>query len=99
MVQLAALRCGRAIVEAVSSLGIDVRVGVHSGECEIRGSDLGGLAVHIGARTAALAAAGEVLVSQMVKELAMGSGIEFDDRGEHELKGVPGTWHLFAVRR
>jgi class 3 adenylate cyclase/pimeloyl-ACP methyl ester carboxylesterase len=93
-----ALRCGRAIVEAVSSLGIDVRVGVHSGECEVRGNDLGGLAVHIGARTAALAAPGEVLVSQMVKELAMGSAIEFDDRGEHELKGVPGSWHLYAVR-
>ena len=84
-----ALRCGQAIVEAVSALGIDVRVGVHSGECEVRGSDLGGLAVHIGARTAALAAPGEVLVSQMVKELAMGSGIEFDDRGEHEFEGRP----------
>jgi class 3 adenylate cyclase len=92
-----ALRCGQAIVEALSALGIDVRVGVHSGECEVRGGDLGGLAVHIGARTAALAAPGEVLVSQMVKELVMGSGIEFEDRGEHELKGIPGSWQLFAV--
>jgi class 3 adenylate cyclase len=92
-----ALRCGRAIVEALSTLGIEVRVGVHSGECEVRGNDLGGLAVHVGARTAALAAPGEVLVSQMVKELAMGSGIEFEDRGEHDLKGVPGPWRLFAA--
>jgi class 3 adenylate cyclase len=92
-----ALRCGRAIVEAVTPLGIDVRVGVHSGECEVRGGDLGGLAVHIGARTAALAEPGEVLVSPMVKELVMGSGIEFEDRGDYELKGVPGTWRLYAV--
>jgi class 3 adenylate cyclase len=92
-----ALRCGQAIVGAVSALGIDVRVGIHTGECEVRGSDLGGLAVHVGARIAALAAPGDVLPSPMVKELVMGSGVEFEDRGDHELKGVPGIWRLCAV--
>jgi len=93
-----AVRCGQAITKIASRLGFDVRVGIHSGECEVRGEDLGGLAVHIGARVGALAAPGEVLVSQMVKDLVAGSGIEFDERGEHELKGVPGSWKLFAVR-
>jgi class 3 adenylate cyclase len=93
-----AIRCGREIVEAAASLGVDVRVGVHCGECEVRGADLGGLSVHVGARIGALAEAGEVLVSQMVKDLVSGSGIEFQHRGEHELKGVPGSWELFAVK-
>ena len=77
--------------------GCRLRVGLHTGECEVRGDDLGGLAVHIAARVAALAGPGEVLVSGTVKDLVVGSGIEFLERGEHELKGVPGTWKLFAV--
>ncbi|MGO8870892.1 MAG: adenylate/guanylate cyclase domain-containing protein [Acidimicrobiales bacterium] len=92
-----AIRCGEAIIEATGKLGIELRVGLHTGECEIRGEDLGGLAVHIAARVGALANPGEVLVSGMVKDLVVGSGIEFGERGEHELKGVPGSWKLFAV--
>lgn len=92
-----AIRCAQAIVEAISRLGIDVRTGLHTGECEVRGKDLGGLAVHIAARVGARAAPREVLVSGTVKDLVVGSGIEFTDRGEHELKGVPGPWRLFAV--
>jgi class 3 adenylate cyclase len=94
-----AIHCAAAIRDTVRALGIDVRVGVHAGELEIRGDDVAGLAVHIGARVAHLAGAGEVLVSSTVKDLVAGSGIEFEDRGEHELKGVPGTWRLFAVER
>ena len=93
-----AIRCARAIGEATESLGVKVRTGLHTGECEVRGDDLGGLAVHIAARIGALAGAQEVLVSGTVKDLVVGSGIEFDDRGEHELKGVPGSWKLFAAR-
>jgi class 3 adenylate cyclase len=78
-------------------LGIEVRAGLHTGECEIRGDDIGGIAVHIGARVSALAGANEVLVSSTLRDLVIGSGLEFDDRGAHELKGVPGDWHLFAV--
>jgi class 3 adenylate cyclase/pimeloyl-ACP methyl ester carboxylesterase len=92
-----AIRCAQAIVQAVGDLGVDVRVGLHSGECEVRGDDLGGLAVHIAQRVAALAGASEVLVSGTVKDLVVGSGIGFTDRGERELRGVPGTWRLFAV--
>jgi class 3 adenylate cyclase len=92
-----AIRCACAIRDAVCSLGVDVRAGLHTGEIELRGVDVAGMAVHIGARVSALAAAGEVLVSSTVKDLVAGSGIEFDDRGEHELKGVPGTWRLFAA--
>lgn len=92
-----AIHCATAIRDAVKALGIQVRVGVHTGEIEIRGGNVAGLAVHIGARVAHLAAAGEVLVSSTVKDLVAGSDIEFTDRGEHELKGVPGTWRLFAV--
>jgi class 3 adenylate cyclase len=78
-------------------LGIDVRAGLHCGEIELRGDDVAGMAVHIGARVAALAGPGGVLVSSTVKDLVAGSGIDFADRGEHELKGVPGTWRLHAV--
>jgi class 3 adenylate cyclase len=78
-------------------LGIGLRVGLHTGECEVRGDDLGGLAVHIAARVAATADPGEILVSQMVKDLVVGSGINFTERGEHELKGIPGSWRLFTV--
>jgi len=92
-----AIRCGKEISEAVRGFGLEVRAGLHTGECEVRGDDLGGLAVHIAARVAALAAPGEVLVSGTVKDLVAGSGIEFDERGEHELRGVPGSWKLFAV--
>jgi class 3 adenylate cyclase len=93
-----AIRCARAIVEANQAHGIQLRVGMHTGECEVRGDDLGGLAVNIAARVGALAPPGEVVVSGTVKDLVVGSDIEFDDRGEHELKGVPGSWKLFAVR-
>ncbi len=93
------IRCAEAIVDATKTVGVDVRVGLHTGECEVRGDDLGGLAVHIAARVGALATSGEVLVSSTVKDLVAGSGIEFGDRGEHDLKGVPGVWRLFAPAR
>jgi class 3 adenylate cyclase len=92
-----AIRCAQAIVTGTRNLGIELRVGLHTGECEVRGDHLGGLAVHIAARVGALAAPREVLVSGTVKDLVVGSGIEFTNRGEHELKGVPGAWQLFAV--
>ena len=93
-----AIECGSGIVDRVRALGIEVRAGLHSGECERRNGDVGGVAVHIGARVAARAAGGEVLVSGTVRDLVVGSGIEFDDRGSTELKGVPGEWRLYAVR-
>jgi class 3 adenylate cyclase len=93
-----AIRCARAVTSSASQLGLRIRSGLHTGECEVRGADLAGLAVHIGSRVAALAHPGEVLVSGTVKDLVVGAGIEFDDHGEHELKGVPGTWKLFGVR-
>jgi class 3 adenylate cyclase len=92
-----AIECARAILDAVRALGIEVRAGLHIGEIEVRGDDVAGIAVHIGARVAALAGASEVLVSGAVPPLVAGSGIEFEDRGEHELKGVPGAWRLYAV--
>jgi class 3 adenylate cyclase len=92
-----AIGCARAIVDSSASLGIQVRAGLHTGECEIMGDDIGGLAVHIAARVSALAAADEVLVSRTVKDLVVGSGIEFSDRGDHTLKGIPDTWQLHAV--
>jgi len=92
-----AIRCARAIAESAHQLGLEVRAGVHTGECNVRGDDLAGLAVHIGARVAALAAPDEVLVSSTVKDLVVGSGLEFASRGSHTLKGVPGEWHLYAV--
>jgi class 3 adenylate cyclase len=92
-----AIHCAMAIRDAVRAMGVDVRVGVHTGEVEVRGDDVAGLAVHVGARVAQTAAASEVLVSSTVKDLVAGSGIEFEDRGEHELKGVPGTWRLYSV--
>jgi class 3 adenylate cyclase len=94
-----AISCAREIRDGVRALGIEVRVGLHTGEVEVRGEDLGGIAVHIGARVAAQAAPGDVLVSSSVPPLVAGSGIEFEDRGEHSLKGVPGDWRLFAVGR
>jgi class 3 adenylate cyclase/pimeloyl-ACP methyl ester carboxylesterase len=92
-----AIRCAMAIRDAVQALGIEVRAGLHTGECEVRGDDIGGIAVHIGARVNALAGPNDVLVSSTLRDLVIGSGLEFDDRGAHELKGVPGEWHLFAV--
>jgi class 3 adenylate cyclase len=92
-----AVRCARAIAGASDPAGIRVRAGLHAGECEVMGDDIGGIAVHIAARVSALAGPGEVLVSRTVKDLVAGSGIEFDDRGEHTLKGVPDLWRLHGV--
>jgi class 3 adenylate cyclase len=92
-----AIRCAQAIVEGVGSLGLSARAGVHAGECELHEGKVAGIAVNAGARVAAAADPGEVLVSGTVKDLVAGSGIEFEDRGAHELKGVPGEWRLFAV--
>jgi class 3 adenylate cyclase len=92
-----AIQCACAIRDAVRALDIEVRVGLHTGEIEVRGDDVAGMAVHIGARVVALAAASEVLVSGAIPSLVTGSTIAFDDRGEHELKGVPGTWRVYAV--
>lgn len=92
-----AVRCGQSICDAAADMGLRVRVGVHTGEIEQRGDDIAGIAVHIGARVGALATPGEVFVSRTVVDLVAGSGMSFDDRGSHELKGVPGTWQLFAA--
>ncbi len=93
-----AVRCAQAIIESArTTLGFEVRAGLHTGEVELRGDDIGGIAVHIGQRISALAGAGEVLVSRTVTDLVAGSGLEFDERGEHKLKGVPGEWRIYAV--
>jgi class 3 adenylate cyclase len=92
-----AIRCAQAIVQDVRELGLDLRAGVHTGECELHDAKVAGIAVSIGARVAAMAGPGEVLVSQTVKDLVAGSGLDFDDRGAHVLKGVPGEWKLYAV--
>jgi class 3 adenylate cyclase/pimeloyl-ACP methyl ester carboxylesterase len=92
-----AIRCAAAVAQAVAPLDIELRAGVHTGECERQGENLAGLAVHIGARIAALAEPGEVLVSGTVKDLVVGSGLQFRDRGAHALKGVPDRWHLYAL--
>src|SRR5918995_2630433 len=95
-----AVRCAQAIRSALRPLGIDITAGVHSGEVEVGAEgSIAGLAVHIGARVAAQAQSGEVLASSTVKDLVAGSGLEFDDRGIHKLKGVPGEWRLYAVRQ
>jgi class 3 adenylate cyclase len=94
-----AIRCARAVMETVGEIGVGIRIGLHTGECEVVGDKLRGIAVHIGARVASLAGPGEVFVSHTVRDLVAGSGIEFEDRGSHELKGVPGEWRLFAVAR
>lgn len=93
-----AVRCAAAIRESVRQIGLEVRSGLHAGECEQSGGKLVGIAVHIGARLAAVAAPGEILVSSTVRDLVAGSGIDFADRGDHALKGVPGAWHLYAAR-
>jgi class 3 adenylate cyclase len=92
-----AIRCTRTILDSSEQLGIRVRAGAHTGECEVMGDDIGGIAVHIAARVSALAAPGEVLVSRTVKDLVAGSGLEFSDRGAHDLKGVPDTWELYSA--
>jgi class 3 adenylate cyclase len=92
-----AIRCAIAIRDAVQALGIQVRAGLHTGECEVRGDDIGGIAVHIGARVSGLAGANEVLVSSTLRDLVIGSGLEFEERGTYALKGVPGEWRIFAV--
>jgi class 3 adenylate cyclase len=92
-----AIRCAMAIRDAVQALGIQVRAGLHTGECEVRGDDIGGIAVHIGARVSTLAGPSDVLVSSTLRDLVIGSGIKFEDRGAHALKGVPGEWHILAV--
>ena len=94
-----AVGCAQAIVAVVRNLGIEIRAGCHTGEVELRPDDLGGVAVHIGARVAALAGPSEVLVSSTVKDLVVGSGLSFEDRGLHRLKGVPDEWHLYALAR
>ena len=92
-----AVKCAQAVCEAVRALGLEVRAGCHTGEIELLGADVGGIAVHIGARVAALAGPSEVLVSSTVKDLVAGSGISFSDRGKHKLKGVAGSWHLYSA--
>src|SRR5262249_21236192 len=94
-----AVSCARACQQAVCSLGLTLRVGVHTGECEIIENKIGGIAVHIGARIGAIAGPNEVLVSGTVKDLVVGSGLRFEDRGLHTLKGVPGQWRLFAAQK
>ena len=93
-----AIHCAVATIDANREIGLTLRAGLHTGECERRGIDVSGIAVHIGARVAALAEPGEVLVSRTVKDLVAGSGLQFEDRGSHTLKGVPDDWQLFAVR-
>jgi class 3 adenylate cyclase len=92
-----AILCAAEICQTMPEIGLQVRAGVHSGECEVIGDDLGGIAVHIGARVGAAAGPSEVLVSRTVKDAVTGSNIDFEDRGAHDLKGVPGRWDLFAV--
>jgi class 3 adenylate cyclase len=92
-----AIRAAQAIVGGVGELGLEIRAGVHTGECELHDGKIAGIAVSMGARVAATAAPSEVLVSSTVKDLVAGSGIEFEERGAHELKGVPGKWQLYAV--
>jgi uncharacterized protein (TIGR00369 family) len=92
-----ALQCARVIRDGVARLGIEIRAGLHSGECEVAGSDLAGIAVHVASRVQAAARPGEVLVSSTVRDLVAGSGLRFTDRGRHQLKGLEGEWHLLAI--
>ena len=91
-----AVQCAHVIRTRASEIGVDVRVGLHTGEVQVRGEEIGGIAVHIGARVAAAAGPGEILVSRTVTDLVAGSGLQFEDRGDYELKGVPNLWRLFA---
>ncbi len=92
-----AIRCARLAMERIDELGLALRAGIHTGECELLGDDIGGIGVHIGARIAAMAAASEIVVSSTVRDLVVGSGIEFEARGSHVLKGIPGRWRTYAV--
>ncbi|HLM35856.1 MAG TPA: adenylate/guanylate cyclase domain-containing protein, partial [Gaiellaceae bacterium] len=92
-----AIRAAQAIIDGVRTLGLEARIGIHVGECELHEGKIAGLAVNIGSRVASYAGAGEVLVSQTVRDLVAGSGISFEERGIHGLKGIPGSWQLFAV--
>ena len=92
-----AVSCGLAIEHAASELGLEIRAGLHTGEIELRGDDIGGISAHVGARVAALAGPHEVLVSRTVRDLVAGSGLTFTDRGEHELKGVPDRFQIYAA--
>jgi class 3 adenylate cyclase len=94
-----AVSCGLAIADAAPQLGPEVRAGLHTGEIEVRGDDIGGISTHVGARVAALAGSREVVVSRTVRDLVAGSGLSFVDRGEHELKGIPDRWQVFAASR
>jgi class 3 adenylate cyclase len=94
-----AIRCASAIVESMPELGLEVRAGLHTGECELMDGKVAGIAVHTGARVSSFAQPGEVLVSSTVKDLVAGSGISFEDRGTHQLKGIPGEWRVYAVTR
>jgi class 3 adenylate cyclase len=94
-----AIRCAEALRAEAETLGIEIRAGVHTGECELLDADIGGIAVHIAARILAHAGAGDILVSRTVRDLVVGSGTGFEDRGSVELRGVPGTWQLLAVDR
>ena len=94
-----AVSCSLAIADAAPELGLEVRAGLHTGEIELRGDDIGGISAHLGARVAALAGPREVLVSRTVRDLVAGSGLSFTDRGEHELKGVPDRWQIYAASR
>jgi class 3 adenylate cyclase len=93
------VQCASDIIDGVTPLGLDVRTGLHTGECELVGGDVAGMAVHIGARVMAQARAGEVLASSTVKDLVVGSELAFEDRGSHALKGVPDEWRLYALAR
>jgi class 3 adenylate cyclase len=93
------IHCACAIRDCLRELGLEIRAGLHTGECELVDGKTGGIAVHIGARVASHAAANDVLVSSTVKDLVAGSGIGFEDRGPHELKGIPGEWRLYAVAK
>ena len=94
-----AIRCAEALRDDAEKLGIEIRIGIHTGECELMDADIGGIAVHIAARILGKAGAGEILVSRTVRDLVVGSGIGFEDRGAVELRGVPGSWELLAVNR
>ena len=94
-----AVRCAEAMVRAAGDAGLQLRAGLHAGEVELRGDDIGGLAVHIASRVSAMAGPGEVLVTGTVRDLVVGSGIVFDDRGRHNLKGLPDEWQVLAVER
>jgi class 3 adenylate cyclase len=92
-----AIQCARAIRDGVKQLGLDLRTGIHTGECEIMGTDIAGIAVHIASRVQTVAGPSEILVSSTVRELVTGSGMRFTDHGRHALKGIEGEWQLFAV--